>query len=185
VSAPSPRLRILPTEEVTPELLAELTMVCEAAFEKPFARVWERIGPGIHVVALDGGRVTAHAMVVDRRIYLGHEPDQALDVGYVENVASRPELHGRGHGTAVMREINRLIAEEYALGALATGSNGFYARLGWETWRGPTFVRMLDGERVRSADQDGDVMVLRTPRTPADLDIAGPIAVDWRAEEPW
>jgi hypothetical protein len=28
-------------------------------------------------------------------------------------------------------------------------------------------------------------MILRTPRTPADLDLTGPIAVDWRAEEPW
>lgn len=185
MSVPATRLRVLPSEEIEPDLFAELTSLCEAAFEEPFAAVWERIGPGIHVIASEGGRVTGHAMIIDRRIYLGHEPDQALDVGYVENVATWPELKGRGHGTAVMREINRLIAEDYALGALATGSNGFYARLGWETWHGPTYVRMLDGQRVRSADEDGDVMILRTRRTPADLDLSGPIAVDWRAEEPW
>jgi aminoglycoside 2'-N-acetyltransferase I len=124
-------------------------------------------------------------MIVDRRVYLGHEPDQALDVGYVENVATLPELHGAGHGTAVMRAINEIIVDEYALGALATGDNGFYERLGWETWGGPIQVRTLDGERVRSVDEDGHVMVLRTPRTPADLDLGGPIAVDWRPEEPW
>lgn len=185
MTVPVPRLRVLPSEEIEPDLFAELTALCEAAFEEPFAAVWERIGPGIHVIGSEAGRVTGHAMIIDRRIYLGHEPDQALDVGYVENVATWPELKGRGHGTEVMREINRLIAEDYALGALATGSHGFYARLGWETWRGPTSVRMLDGQRVRSAEEDGDVMILRTPRTPADLDLSGPIAVDWRAEEPW
>jgi hypothetical protein len=84
-----------------------------------------------------------------------------------------------------MREIGRVIGDEYALGALATGSNSFYRRLGWETWRGPTYVRMPDGQRVRSADEDGDVMILRTARTPEPLDLGGPIAIDWRAEEPW
>jgi predicted acetyltransferase len=185
MSTSPPRLRALASEEVEPELLGELTALCEAAFDEPFGPVWDRVGPGIHVVASADGRVTAHAMIIDRRIYLGHEPDQALDVGYVENVATWPKLQRGGHGTAVMREIGRLIGQEYALGALATGSNGFYERLGWETWRGPTYVRMLDGQRVRSADEDGDVMVLRTPRSPSDLDLNGPIAIDWRPEEPW
>lgn len=185
MSTASLRLRVLSSEEIEPQLLDELTRLCEAAFDEPFGSVWERIGPGIHVIASSGGRVTAHAMVIDRNIYLGHEPDLALDAGYVENVATWPELQGQGHATAAMREIGRLIADDYAIGALATGSKGFYARLGWETWRGPTYVRMLDGQRVRSAGEDGDVMVLRTPRTPAGLDITGPIAVDWRPEEPW
>jgi len=44
---------------------------------------------------------------------------------------------------------------------------------------------MADGERVRSAAEDGHVMILRTPRTEPELDLGGPIAVDWRAEEPW
>jgi aminoglycoside 2'-N-acetyltransferase I len=179
------RLRTVQTEELDPDLFAEITALCEAAFDEPFAPVWDRVGPGLHVIAEVGGRSVAHAMIVDRRIYLGHEPDQALDVGYVENVATLPELQGAGHGTAVMRAIDEIIEDEYALGALSTGDNGFYERLGWETWPGPVQVRMLDGERVRSLDEDGHVMVLRTPRTPADLDLSGPIAVDWRPEEPW
>ena len=185
MNATAPRLRVLPTEEIEPDLFAELTTLCEAAYDEPIGSAWERLGSGIHVIASAGSRVTAHAMVIDRRIYLGHEPDQALDAGYVGHVATWPELQGQGHGTAVMREIGRLIGGEYALGALSTGSNLFYERLGWETWRGSTYVRMLDGQRVRSAGDDGSVMVLRTPRTPADLDLGGPIAVDWRPEEPW
>jgi aminoglycoside 2'-N-acetyltransferase I len=182
--APS-RLHVVQTEEIDAETFDGLTALCEAAFEEPFARVWERVGPGIHVYLEGEGRLLAHAMIVDRRLSIGHEGDLALDVGYVENVATQPDSRGRGHGTRVMREIGRIVADEYVLGALATGSHGFYERLGWETWRGPTWVRMLDGQRVRSADEDGDVMVLRTPRTPPDLDLDGPIAVDWRPEEAW
>ena len=84
-----------------------------------------------------------------------------------------------------MREVGRIIDEEYQLGALATGSQAFYGRLGWETWTGPTSVRTADGELVRTADHDGHVMVLRTPRTPPGVTLDMPIAVDWRTEEPW
>ena len=179
------RTRTLQTDELEPADLDELTRVCEAAFERSFESVWQRVGPGLHVLGEIAGRVVAHAMIVDRQVYLGHEPDQALDVGYVENVATLPEQQGHGFGATVMREAGRIIGQEYGLGALATGSNGFYERLGWETWAGPTFVRMPDGQRVRSAGEDGHVMILRTPRSPADLDLGGPIAVDWRADEPW
>ena len=179
------RVRVAQTDELGPDALSELTALCEAAFRLPFAAVWERVGPGIHVIVEADGRAAAHAMIVDRRVFLGHEADLALDVGYVENVATLPELQGRGHGARAMDEIGRIVGEEYALGALATTSNPFYLGLGWETWEGPTSVRMPDGERVRSPRQDGNIMFLRTPRSPADLDPRGPIAVDWRAGEPW
>ena len=179
------RIRTAMSDQLTPERLDELTRLCEAAFGEPFADNWDRVGPGVHVMAELEGTVVAHAMVVDRRIYVGDEMDVALDVGYVEHVATLPELHGDGHGTTVMREVNRIIREEYGLGGLGTGSIGFYERLGWEVWRGPTSVRMPDGERVRSPRDDGHVMILRTPRTPATLALDVPIAVDWRAEDPW
>ena len=179
------RLRTVLTEDLAEGELDGLTELCESAFDESFAAVWDRVGPGLHVIAELAGRPISHAMIVDRRIYVGHEPDLALDVGYVENVATLPERQGEGHGSAVMKEIGRIIGDEYALGALGTGANGFYERLGWETWRGPTHVRMLDGLRVRSAAEDGNVLVLRTPRTPAGLDLDAPIAVDWRSGEPW
>lgn len=179
------RIRTAQTDELEPEQLDELTRLCEAAFEESFASVWERVGPGLHVMAELAGQVVSHAMIVDRQLYLGHEADTAIDVGYVEHVATLPGMQGQGHGAATMRRVGEIIAEEYALGALATGSNGFYAGLGWETWAGPTSVRMPDGERVRSPREDGHVMVLRTPRSPADLDLRGPLAVDWRPDHPW
>jgi GNAT superfamily N-acetyltransferase len=179
------RLRTAQTEELGPERLDELTALCEAAFGEPFAGAWERVGPGLHVVAELDGRAVAHAMIVDRRLYVGHEMDLALDVGYVEHVATLPSAQGAGHGASVMRKVARIIGDEYQLGALATGSNAFYQRLGWETWAGPTFVRTADGELLRSAAEDGHVMVLRTPRTPPGTSLDAPIAVDWRPAEPW
>lgn len=179
------RLVVAHTDELGPSRFEELTALCEAAFGRPFAPIWERVGAGIHVVADVAGEAAAHAMVVDRRIYLRHEADLALDAGYVENVATRPDMLGRGHASAVMREIGRVIGEAYAIGALATGRNSFYERLGWITWRGPAWVRMPDGDRVRSSEADGQIMILPTPRSSGSLDVHGPIAVDWRPGAAW
>jgi aminoglycoside 2'-N-acetyltransferase I len=179
------RLHIAQTDELTQERITELIALCEAAFKEPFAALWERVGPGVHVVAEVDGTPVAHAMVVDRALYFGGGQGVQIDAGYVEHVATRPDARHAGHATAVMREVGRIIDEEYEIGALATGSRAFYEPLGWELWRGPTFVRSQDGEWLRSSDSDGHVMVLRTSRTPADLDVASPIAVDWRPGEPW
>ena len=179
------RLRVAQTDELDPATFAAIDELCETAFEESFAAAWESIGAGIHAFLEDEGRVVAHAMIVDRPLYLGHEPDIALDAGYVEAVATLPAFQGHGHATRVMGHIGSLIADEYRIGALSTGSNAFYERLGWETWRGPLYVLMPDGQRIRAADEDGGAMILRTPRTPPDLDLNGPAAVDWRPEESW
>lgn len=179
------RILTASTDQLTPERFAEIDAVCEAAFRFPFAQVWDRVGHGLHVLAEVDGRIVSHAMLVDRRIYTGVQLDTALDGAYVENVATLPEAQGQGHGTAVMEEVSRIIGEEYEVGALGTRDQAFYARLGWLVWHGPTFVRTPDGERVRTAGADGEVMVYLTPRTPAGIVTAEPIAVDWRPGEPW
>ena len=179
------RIVIAQTDELEHLRLADLTELCAAAFAELPETVWTGKGPGLHVMAVDGGRVVGHAMIVDRAIHLGDDADVSLDVGYVELVATWPDVQGQGHGTAVMRRVGEIIGQEYALGALSTRSNGFYARLGWETWRGPTAVRTADGQRVRSAAEDGHVMVLRTPRTPTHLRLDAPISVDWRPGDIW
>ena len=179
------RLVVAHTDELGAARFAAVDALCAAAFEIPFGPVWERVGPGIHVVAEVGGRPVAHAMVVDRRLLVGPDAGESLDAGYVENVATDPATQGSGHASAVMRQIGRIIGEEYVLGALATTRHGFYGRLGWESWRGPTWVVMADGERVRSFESDSEIMVLRTPRSPAGLDLDGPLGVDWRPGRSW
>ena len=58
-----------------------------------------------------------------------------------------------------------------------------YARVGWERWRGPTYVR-TDGGPVRTEEEDDGIMILRTPRTPA---LAGTetLSCEWRAGDAW
>ena len=52
-----------------------------------------------------------------------------------------------------MTHVDELIRRRYALGALSTGTHALYQSLGWELWRGPTFV---DGPRGRERTPDGD-----------------------------
>lgn len=179
------RLRATTTDELGEARMAEINAVCEAAFRFSFAKVWDRVGQGIHVTAEIDGRVVSHAMIVDRRLYIGAELDTALDAAYVENVATLPDAQGEGHGTAVVREVSRIIGEEYDIGALATRDPGFYRRMGWIGWSGPAFVRTPDGDRIRTPGVDGEVMVLRTARTPLRISPEEPIAIEWRPGEAW
>jgi aminoglycoside 2'-N-acetyltransferase I len=142
---------------------------------------WDHALGGRHFIVEYEGTIAAHASVVRRGIEAGGVP---LDTGYVEAVATRPQLQRRGFGTQVMRAASRHIRDRFALGALDTSSHGFYERVGWERWRGPTSVRAADGLR-RTADEDGCVMVLRTPRTPPSLDLDAPISCDWRDGDVW
>lgn len=181
----SRRVRTTSTDQLSAEEFAEINALCEAAFRFPFAGVWERVGQGIHILAESDGRLVAHAMLVDRRIFTGPELDTTLDAAYVENVATRPDAQGLGHGSSVMAEAGRIIQEEYEIGALGTRDQAFYRSLGWVVWAGPTFVRTPDGERIRTGGVDGEVMVLRTARTPLGIALEEPIAVEWRPGEPW
>jgi aminoglycoside 2'-N-acetyltransferase I len=160
-----------------------LTDLCVAAFDEPWDDYWESIGPGIHVMAEHPSRgIVAHAAIVERLLYPG---DATLRAGYVEAVAVAPDLQRTGLGTQVMEVIDGMIDQRYELGALGTGSHEFYARLGWVTWQGPSWIRERDGRLVRSTEEDGDIMVRLTPMTPPGLDLSGPIAVDWRPGEVW
>jgi aminoglycoside 2'-N-acetyltransferase I len=176
-------IRVVPSAGLSAVEWSELTSLCEAAFEEPWGDYWESIGPGVHVLLEDPeGGIVAHAAIVDRLLYPG---DAVLRAGYVEAVAVLPARQRQGHGTQVMEVIDRMVDEGYELGGLGTGSHDFYARLGWVVWQGPTWIRERDGRLVRSTDEDGDIMVRRTPATPAGLDLSLPIAVDWRPGEVW
>jgi aminoglycoside 2'-N-acetyltransferase I len=123
-----------------------------------------------------------HGAVVPRVLVAG---ERALATGYVEGVATREDRRGLGLATLVMAEAGRVVEEGYELGALGDGSGipGFYQRLGWETWQGPTWAAGPDGP-VRTAEEDGSILVLRTPAT-GELDPAWPLQCDWRAGDVW
>jgi aminoglycoside 2'-N-acetyltransferase I len=133
------------------------------------------------VVVADGGAVVAHAAVVRREL---HVDGRAIDTGYVEGVGTAPDRRGEGLGTLALREVDALIRRHHHLGALSTGEHGFYERLGWERWCGPTSVRTADGALVRTPDEDDGIMVLRFgPSAAVDLD--APLSCEARRGDDW
>ena len=141
---------------------------------------WEHAIGGVHFILESEGGAVAHASVVERELHVAGHP---IGTGYVEAVATRPDLQRKGYGTAVMGEVNEYIDQTFALGALGTGEHEFYERLGWVRWAGPTSVRARNGE-VRTADEDGYVMVRLTPSSP-ELDLSAPISCEWRRGDVW
>lgn len=186
IEKPTIRLRRLPTAQLTSAELADIRALMDSAFgpepENSFDDDdWAHALGGLHFVLDVDGAVVGHASVVERSLHVAGRP---LRTGYVEAVATLPALQGRGHGTRVMAAVNEHIESEYELGALGTGSVGFYERLGWRMWSGPTFVRTEAGD-VRTPDEDGGILVLLTPSTPWDLDLTAPISCEWRPGDVW
>jgi aminoglycoside 2'-N-acetyltransferase I len=142
---------------------------------------WQHAVGGTHVIAAVDGRIVSHAAVVERRIQIG---DTWRRVGYVEAVATWPSDQRRGFGSVVMREIDAIIESDYELGVLGTGEFGFYERLGWLRWRGPSSVRLSDGSVDPTPDDDGYLMVLPTRRS-IELDRDAPIRCEWRPGDVW
>jgi aminoglycoside 2'-N-acetyltransferase I len=177
------RLRNAATAELTE---AELAAVRRLLFDEFGGRFddhdWDHTLGGTHVLALEGDQPVAHASVVPRTLVAG---GRRLGTGHVEGVATRADRRRRGLASLVLREAGRLIEAGYQLGALGdgTGIPGFYQRLGWELWLGPTWAETPAG-RVRTAEEDGGVLVLRTPAT-GELDPTGPLVCDWREGDLW
>jgi aminoglycoside 2'-N-acetyltransferase I len=135
---------------------------------------------GMHFIVEHEGRIVSHGSVIARELHTG---GLRLATGYVEAVATVPSRQGRGYGSTVMRAIGEHIDRRFQLGALDTGIPGFYEPLGWFVWKGPTFVRMDRGQEP-TPDEDGSVLVRRTPTTP-DIDPTAPLSCDWREGDVW
>ena len=163
-----------------------------SALERLFDEAWTHKGSlftatdlrnafgGLHFLVEEDGTIVAHGSVITRELRVGDLP---LHTGYVEAVATRPSHQRRGLGTAVMRAIDDHLDSAFELGGLDTGFPDFYEPFGWFVWPGPTFVRM---DRVVEAtpDEDGSVLVRRTPSTP-ELDLMLPLTCDWRPGDLW
>lgn len=174
-------LRIAPTDALTADELSDLRRLLDEAFGGDFSETdWENSLGGLHFLLFGDGALLAHAAIVDRILVCS---GKRLECAYVEAVAARPSAQGRGCGTRVMREVGGRIREAYPLGALSTGEHAFYEKLGWEMWRGPAWVDAAEGP-LRTPDDDGGVMVLRTPATPA-LDLDADIICDPRPGDVW
>ena len=179
-----PLIRLVRSDALHPDELIALRELFDEAWNDDADgftdQDWSHAIGGVHVIAEADGRVVAHASVVRRELHTG---GHRLRTGYVEAVATRPSHRRRGIGSLVIGEVDELIDRTDRLGALATGVPGFYVRLGWVAWEGPTFVRTAAG-LVRTAEEDGNVLVRLTPTSP-ELDRSAPISCDWRPGDAW
>jgi aminoglycoside 2'-N-acetyltransferase I len=174
--------RLRRSHELDGEERAAIRALLDAAFAGAFDdEDWAHALGGTHAIVEADGIVVAHASVVPRLLDAG---GRALRAGYVEAVAVLPARQRTGLGAAVMRALAPSIANDYEIGALSTGEWGFYERLGWERWQGPTWVRHPDGRRERTPDDDDGLMILRTPRAPA-LDLSAPLTCEARPGDVW
>ena len=174
-------LRTAPTDLLTSSLVGSIRALLDTTFDEDFTdEDWEHAIGGTHVWVTDSSEPTSHGSLVERTLVCSGEK---LSVGYVEAVATAASHRRKGHGTRVLRRLGELIQADYPLGALSTGTHAFYETLGWERWRGPTFVDGPGG-RLRTSDDDHGVMILRTPRSPR-LDLDGEIVCDWRRGDVW
>jgi aminoglycoside 2'-N-acetyltransferase I len=135
---------------------------------------------GVHWIAEADGRIIAHASVVPRTLEADGRP---LATGYVEAVATHPDWRHRGLASRLMDRADAHIRDGFELGSLGTDVHGLYTRLGWEIWQGPTWVRTLAGLE-RTEEEDGYILVLRTPRTPP-LRGTESLSCDWRPGDAW
>ena len=180
------QVELVRTGDLDAEDLAAIRLLCEVAFtsqEHPLTfdeDDWEHMLGGVHAVVRDEDRIVSHAAVVTRALEIDGAP---IHTGYVEGVATVPELEGRGYATAAMQVVDEHIRATYRLGALATARAAFYQRLGWEVWRGPTSVRTPEGQ-VRTPEDDDAILILRTPSTPP-IDLTAPISCEWRPGDVW
>jgi aminoglycoside 2'-N-acetyltransferase I len=169
------------TRDAAPGQLRAIRQLLDDAFAGDFSDDdWHHTLGGRHVVVTLDGQVLSHAAVVARVLDVDGRP---LRAGYVEGVATAPHERHRGLGSLVMDGMATTLRESYELGGLSTSAHGFYERLGWERWQGPSYVRDGD-DRVRTEDEDAGIMVLRFGPS-AGIDLTAAITCEARAGDDW
>jgi aminoglycoside 2'-N-acetyltransferase I len=163
------------TEDLNAATRAEIIHVCIAAHQKDdFNHLFAYIpAGGIHVLAYRAHELLSHAVVTPR--WLQPEGLPLLRTAYVDAVATLPAYQGQGVGSMVMRQLASLLSD-FEIACLETDRVSFYARLGWEEWRGPLAGRRAT-ELLPTPDQKG-IMILRLAGTPA-LDVDGSLTIEY------
>jgi aminoglycoside 2'-N-acetyltransferase I len=175
-------VRLIETRSLSEADRHAIRRLLDEAFEGDFSDDdWRHALGGWHALIEGPGLAAAHAAVVERELLVGARPFRS---GYVEAVAVAPSLQRTGLGAAVMATVTDLVRARFDLGALSTGEWSFYARFGWERWRGPTYIRTPDGGLVRSAEEDDSVMIVRCPPS-LDIDVAEAITCEKRQGDSW
>lgn len=172
------QLSVVSAEELAQSEKGQIVRLCSGAFDEDFGNMFRLLPGAVHILARVEGELASHACWVTRWLQPGSLGP--LRTAYVEAVATESSRRGKGLGSFVMGRITEEIVG-YELGALSPAYVPFYERLGWEMWQGPTAIRTRGGLLPTPGEE---VMVLRTPRTPA-LDTSALITAEWREGELW
>jgi aminoglycoside 2'-N-acetyltransferase I len=173
------KLEVVHADQLSPNLQADIHTLCNRAYEEDLKPVFSTLIDATHVLGFLGTSLVSHALWVTRWLQVDTQP--ILRTAYIEAVATEKEYQNRGFVATVMKRVAEEI-QDFELGALSPFSVAYYERLGWELWRGPLFVRTDEG--LLRIPRDGDVMILRLPRTPV-LDLYAPLSAEWRDGELW
>jgi aminoglycoside 2'-N-acetyltransferase I len=163
------------TEDLNANTRAAIIDVCRTAHrEDDFTHLFSYIpSGGIHVMAYWEHELVGHAVATSR--WLQPEGLPLLRTAYVDAVATLPAYQGQGIGSTLMHHLATVIAD-FELACLETERVSFYARLGWEVWRGALAGRRAT-ELLPTPEQKG-IMILRLPRTPP-LDVERLLVVEY------
>ena len=171
--------RVVAGEDLTAVDHEAVIALCNLAYDEDIgAIIGEFIDP-VHVLGFLDDKLVTHALWITR--YLQPQGLPFLRTAYVEAVATHPDFQHRGFASAIMKKVVAEI-QDFDIAGLAPFNVDFYARLGWEVWRGPLFERK-DGELIASP-VDERVMVYRLPNTP-ELDLDTAVSIEWRVGEVW
>lgn len=169
------------TDEATEGFLNDLKELLTTSFGNQFSDDdWEHGLNGRHFTVFEAGTLVAYCAVVSRTLYID---EKNYPCGYLENVATIPRRRLHGFAARTVREANQYISTNFEIGALSTSKKDFYRKLGWEDWRGPSYV-VTSGEWVRSESEDEGIMILRSGPN-SELDLNSRIACESRSGDSW
>ncbi|MBE0685521.1 MAG: GNAT family N-acetyltransferase [Anaerolineaceae bacterium] len=156
-----------------------MVALCDLAYDEDMGVIISEFVDPVHVLGEYEGELVSHALWVMR--YLQPEGLPLLRTAYVEAVATHPDFQHRGFASAIMKKVVEEI-QDFDIAGLAPFSVDYYARLGWELWRGPMYERTWTGLVLSPPDEN--VMIYRLPKTP-ELDLDSAVSVEWRVGEVW